>query len=345
MRDNGLSGFDEAGLQVEIDKVRIFNTYPAPQNRADSMKLVLFNVERGRHLNEIEAYIKYHPSLKDADVIFFNELDDGMARTGNIDTTAEFSNRLSMNYIFGVEFLELTIGDKEEKMANKSGHNTKGFHGNAILSRYELLDPVLIRLPVLYDWYYDDQKRLGGRIALLTKIKVNNRFIGLVCTHLENKTSPLMRKKQMEYILEYAKKHFGEIPVIISGDMNTNACGPEAEEFIKLYENPSLLADIITYPENYEPLLKLVEDYGYEYRQANVSGKITRRKPIAGKGDLELNLDWFFVKGLKCSAPAVVNTIFSIKELEFKNLKETTYADGLEISDHNVISLKCTVEA
>lgn len=54
--------------------------------------------------------MKYHPVLKGADIVFFNELDKGMIRTGNRDTALELSNKLSMNYMYGVEFLELTKG-------------------------------------------------------------------------------------------------------------------------------------------------------------------------------------------------------------------------------------------
>lgn len=337
-------GYDESIVQAEIGKVIAFNYYHAPREHINRLKVVLLNVERGGHLDEIEAYMKYHPSLKNADVIFLNELDDGMARTGNIDITAELSKRLSLNYIFGVEFFEL-IGTVKNGGGNSDLTNTKGFHGNAIMSRYELLEPVLIRLPKAYDWFYDKQKRLGGRMALFAKIRVNNQLIGLVCTHLENRTTPQKREEQMSCILEYAKDYFKALPVIIAGDMNTNTCdGNNDEAFIDLYDHRQSQSERIYTPEAYEPIFKLMEDYGFDYKSANVRGISTRRKPIAGKGNLELNLDWFFVRGLSCIEPAVIKTIFSVSELEGLPPIDAAGKEGMEITDHDAISVKCVLE-
>ncbi len=345
MRDTkGLVGLEESKVQAEIEKVRTFNDFPAPRGPINSLKLAVLNVERGSHLDEIEAYMKYHPSLKNADVIFLNELDDGMVRTGNIDITAELSKRLSLNYIFGVEFFELTRTAKDGS-EDTGVKNTKGFHGNAIMSRYELLEPVLVRLPMAYDWFYDKQKRLGGRMALFAKIRVNNQLIGLVCTHLENRTTPLRREEQMKYILEHAKDYFKALPVIIAGDMNTNTCdGNHDEEFIDLYDNRQSQAERISSPEAYEPIFELIEAYGFDYKSANVKGKSTRRKPIANKGNLELNLDWFFVRGLSCMEPAVIKTIFTVSELEGIPLMDAAGKEGIEITDHDAISVKCILE-
>lgn len=346
MRDTtDVFGLDESKLQLEMEKIRSSNEYSTPRETKNSLKLVLLNVERGKHLDEIEAYLKYHPSLKNADVIFFNELDDGMARTGNIDITAELSKRLSMNYIFGVEFFELTKGNIKEESEDSDQQNTKGLHGNAIMSRYELLEPVLLRLPVAYDWFYDKQKRLGGRIAIFAKIRVNNQLIGLVCTHLENRTSPKSREEQMKFILKQAKEHFKTMPIIIAGDMNTNTCdGTKDEEFINLYENRQSQTDRMYSPEKYEPIFKLVEGDGFDYKSANVKGKSTRRKPILKRGNLELNLDWFFVRGLSCTEAAVVKTIFSVNELECQSKIDADGKEGMEITDHNAISVKCMLE-
>lgn len=338
----GIPYIDELKLKSDMDTITLSNTYAEPCDEKDSLKLVVFNVERGKYLDEIEEYIKYHPSLKDPDIIFFNEMDDGMARTGNIDVTAELSKRLSMNYIYGVEFFEITKGNLRDKTAAQDNKNTKGFHGNAILSRYELLEPMIFRLPMAYDWFYDEQKRLGGRNALFAKIRVNNRLIGLVCTHLENRTSPLKRKEQMEFILKHAKEYFNDMPVIIAGDMNTNTCdGNNEVEFLNFYENRLSQTDRVDSPEKYEPILQFVEDEGFDYKGANVERKITRRKPFVGKGSLDLNLDWFFVKGLKCVEPAVIKTIYTFEELEGISLADAKGKEGLEFSDHNAISVKC----
>jgi endonuclease/exonuclease/phosphatase family metal-dependent hydrolase len=337
---------DKINYDAAMSKIRSSNACPNPAEVISNLKFVSFNVEKGRHLNEIEAYLKYHPSLRNADVIFFNELDDGMARTGNIDITAELSKRLSMNYIFGVEFIELTPENIKYGSKDFSGSNTKGLHGNSILSRFELLEPTLIRLPTTYDWFYDNrQKRIGGRMALFAKIKVNNQLIGLVCTHLENRTSPSGREKQIKFMLECINDYFIDMPVIIAGDMNSNTCdGSIDEEFTNLYEKRQSQSERLHSPEKSEPLFKLLKDSGFNYENANVDGKVTRRKPINKKGVLELNLDWFFTRGLICTEPKVVETFFSSNELECMPSLDANWNEGVEISNHNAISVKCILK-
>ncbi len=200
---NNSTGVDALKVIPELNNIEQLNQYGSAKPK-DELKIVLFNAERGRYPDEIDAYMKYHPVLKGADIVFFNELDKGMIRTGNRDTALELSNKLSMNYMYGVEFLELTKGGLNERRVQ--GENNEAFHGNAIMSRYELYDSFLERLPLEYDWFDDTQKRLGGRMALFTKVKVGNTEIGLICTHLENMTSPEGRMRQMTFILEQAEK-------------------------------------------------------------------------------------------------------------------------------------------
>lgn len=332
---NDTSGVEALAVIPELNDIEELNKYDVQEQR-DYLKIVLFNAERGKYIDEIDAYMKYHPVLKDADIIFFNELDKGMIRTGNRDTSLELSNKLSMNYMYGVEFLELTKGGSRERKVQ--GENNEAFHGNAIMSRYKLYDSHLLRLPLEYDWFHDNQKRLGGRMALFTKVMVGNREIGLVCTHLENMTSPKGRMNQMKYILQQAEKEYNDIPVIIAGDMNTNTFNSnDKKEVEQAYINFETETDRIYSPQLYEPLITAVERYGFDYTNANVKGKLTRRKHKRGKDDLLLNLDWFFVKDMYCHQTNIVNTIFCNKELSGFQMKDS---EGIEISDHNAIVLK-----
>lgn len=53
-----------------------------------------------------------------------------------------------MNYALGIEFVELTLGQPAEKkrLVNSQLENAKGFHGNAILSRFPLRRVEILRL-------------------------------------------------------------------------------------------------------------------------------------------------------------------------------------------------------
>lgn len=91
--------------------------------------------------------------------------------SGNVHTTRKLAYELGMNYAWGLEFVELTRGDREEQNATQGMNNSLGLHGNAILSNCKLYDPIVIRdkLPSIYfsnkvSWENADgyEKRLGA---------------------------------------------------------------------------------------------------------------------------------------------------------------------------------------
>jgi endonuclease/exonuclease/phosphatase family metal-dependent hydrolase len=122
-----------------------------------------------------------------------------------------------------------------------------GLHGNAILSRYPLRDVKLVPFEYqAYDWYNGEKKygsieagkrkgaslllgeeivrevRRGGRTNLIATIDVPDlpgEQVTIVAAHLENRTTPKNRVKQMDEILGFIKpiSH----PVVVAGDMNT----------------------------------------------------------------------------------------------------------------------------
>jgi endonuclease/exonuclease/phosphatase family metal-dependent hydrolase len=125
----------------------------------------------------------------------------------------------------------------------------KGLHGTAILSRFPLVNVRLIPFRTQgHDWYGVEKKgvtkiekgkrkmselafqqkverevRRGGRMMLLADIEDPNIPKGrltIVATHLESKTKPEKRVKQLEELLATIK-HI-ENPVVIAGDMNTS---------------------------------------------------------------------------------------------------------------------------
>lgn len=125
----------------------------------------------------------------------------------------------------------------------------KGLHGSAILSRYPLENVRLIPFQFQgYDWYEGEKKgttkieqgyrkaseiafrekverevRRGGRTMLLADI-VDSSFpagrVTIVATHLESKTKPSNRVRQLEELLTTIKDI--KNPVVVAGDMNTS---------------------------------------------------------------------------------------------------------------------------
>ena len=139
----------------------------------------------------------------------------------------------------------------------------RGLHGNAILSRFRL-DNVRLE-PFAYqphDWYKDElasvrplekgkrkaaeivfqekmqrEVRRGGRMMLTAEIRdarLPNGHLTIVATHLEDKTKPEGRRKQLEELLARIKDTSG--PVVLAGDMNTstqNGTPLSAERILK----------------------------------------------------------------------------------------------------------------
>ena len=133
-------------------------------------------------------------------MILANELDDGCARSGNKNTARELAQAFGLNYAWGLEFIEL-VNDE----------NAKGFHGNAVFSRWPIRRAGVIRLPEQYNWYFDRQKRIGGRLAVYAELDVGGQPVGAVSIHLENRTHGEGRQAQMAAILEAVRR--GSCPI------------------------------------------------------------------------------------------------------------------------------------
>jgi len=131
-----------------------------------------------------------------------------------------------MNYAYGVEFLELSLGTPEEQ-AQTQGDNDRGYHGNAILSRLPLQSPRLLRLPGGERWYDAAEKRLGGRIALFADIQLGAQVVTVVSTHLESGPENQQRRTQEgQLILQAIATHYGDRPIILGGDLNAAPTTP-----------------------------------------------------------------------------------------------------------------------
>jgi endonuclease/exonuclease/phosphatase family metal-dependent hydrolase len=148
------------------------------------------------------------------------------------------------------QFEELPPEDRAKLASEISVDQTRyrGLHGNAILSRFPLEN---VRVEPFehqpHDWYKDELKsvrpleagkrkagelvfqekvqrevRRGGRMMLTAEIR-DARLPGgrltIVATHLEDKTKPEGRRKQLEELLARIKDV--NSPVVVAGDMNT----------------------------------------------------------------------------------------------------------------------------
>ncbi len=145
----------------QFAEAQIHNLVPAPEEAPGSLGSLVFNMERGVHLEELGDFLLSCPDVRPFDVILANELDDGCVRSGGRDTARELAERLGLNYVYALEFIELVNQD-----------DPKGYHGNAVFSRWPIRRAAVVRLPEQYNWYFDRQRRIGGRCAVLAEIEV-----------------------------------------------------------------------------------------------------------------------------------------------------------------------------
>lgn len=152
----------------------------------------------------------------------------------------------------GLEKFEELPPEEAAKLAGKISIDQaryKGLHGSAILSRFPLEN---VRLEPFehqpHDWYEDELKsvkpleagkrkagelvfqekvrrevRRGGRMMLTAEIadaRIPGGRMIIVATHLESKTKPEGRRKQLEELLARIKDT--NAPVVVAGDMNTS---------------------------------------------------------------------------------------------------------------------------
>ena len=157
------------------------------------------------------------------------------------NTARELAERFGWNYAYGLEFIELV-----------NGEDPKGFHGNAVFSRWPIRRAWTLRLPEQYNWYFDRQRRIGGRCAVLAELDVGGRPLGVASIHLENRTHGEGRRLQLETVLRAAEELLPGIPVVLGGDLNTNTFdGRDKDAIQEIAGSPALqrrcLEDVAQY--------------------------------------------------------------------------------------------------
>jgi endonuclease/exonuclease/phosphatase family metal-dependent hydrolase len=285
-----------------------------PAELAGWVRVVAWNVQRGRRPRQ--AAERLHAC--GADIVLLSELDAGMARTRNDDVADGLAAALGddYGYAFGVEFVELGLGDARERAGAAAGdENARGFHGNAIVARTTLTDTAVVRLDEGTRWFGHDspEPRLGGRIAVLTTIVLNGAPVRVASTHLENVAEPVERATQFEALLDA----LGPGPALVGGDLNTFGTG-----FDEILDRPLVRRlhaaepGRFLWPVAHEPLFAAAAARGFRWEASNLVAPTTSLGP--------LKLDWLLTRGLEARAPAVV--------------------DAAGLSDHHLVAASVRME-
>jgi endonuclease/exonuclease/phosphatase family metal-dependent hydrolase len=198
--------------------------------------------------------------LQAADVIVLDEIDDGVKRMNYENVPRELAKALHMNYVFGVEFIELNgiyvhqrklgavqAAADDNRNFGEDPSRDLGMEGSAMLSRYPIRDARIIRLPSEYDWYHGEikalsdlqkvqkwsakrlfdesirrQVRRGGRLTLVVNLEVPQSPTGLVTVVCPH-LEDYTDPRGRRVQADYLLSQMPQLsnPVIVAGDFNT----------------------------------------------------------------------------------------------------------------------------
>lgn len=192
-----------------------FVTRPFLLEWPEALRIESWNINRGLRLDEIIGFL----AGSSADLIMLQEVDLNARRTRYRNIARNIARALQMNYVFGCEFEEL----------GQRNHASAAFHGQATLSSLPLSDPRVLRFRrqstfwhprwFIPTWQFFE-RRLGGRMALVSEVAVQGRTLRIYNVHLESRGSDELRCIQLSEILTDIQEHSAETSVLIAGDFN-----------------------------------------------------------------------------------------------------------------------------
>lgn len=191
---------------------------PAPADSpSGDIKIAAYNMERGTALDKQILLFQKHPLFRDADILLLSEVDRGCERSGVRNQARDMARALGMNYVYGVEFVEL------DRDSARAPVRASCEHGNAVLSRWPIVNMEQIRHARAADWYEAAGRiRLGGRTTVAADLDINGRPLRVYSVHFDSglHDDPLRQAQARELAAHAASVPY---PVIIGGDMNTHA--------------------------------------------------------------------------------------------------------------------------
>jgi len=222
-----------------------FGIRHGPPWSRDAIRIFSWNIERGLQFPAILDFLR----TAQADLILLQEVDLHARRTQHRDVAYELARSLQVNYVFGKEFQELG--------ANSS---LPAYHGQATLSPWPLSNGRIIRFQNQSHfwrprWYLPQielfQRRIGGRLALVTEAMIHGQRILTYNLHLESQGKDSLRLQQLQEALHDVRRHKGASMVVLAGDFNLDVGNEDAaaalhnagfHDAVRLPESPTTTA-------------------------------------------------------------------------------------------------------
>ena len=258
-----------------------------------SIRIVSWNIERGKRCAAQSAYLRAHPVLRHADVVLLNEVDVGMARSDNQDVARDFADALGFHHVFGTCYLCLDAGNVRDRASGpepaREPRNAQGLAGNAILSRFPILRAENISLTITKEKFHSSEKRLGHKKALWAELSTPLGRLPVAAVHLDSSCAPSQRAAQLGDLLRKLGERGVSDRCVVGGDLNTTtydlASIPRLLGNIALkmarggfahaihhYVHPNLLYE--------KPVFDALDAAGFEWRSLNAHAVGTSRYEV-----------------------------------------------------------------
>jgi endonuclease/exonuclease/phosphatase family metal-dependent hydrolase len=192
---------------------------PAPAHDPARLRAVHWNIEHGNHHARIEDALLHHPALADADLVMLNEVDLGMARSGNRDVAGDLSRALGRHGVWAPLLLETTVG-RHDDARTAGGDNEEALFGIAMLARWPFGEVRIVELPSPSELQFTRERMYGRHVALVAEVMRPGAPFVAVTAHLEVHRTRAHRAAQMDVITEALRTE--RRPVVLSGDFNTH---------------------------------------------------------------------------------------------------------------------------
>ena len=184
----------------------------------ESLRILTWNIERGLQFPKILDFLR----TVQADLLLLQEVDLRARRTRCRDVAAELAQALALNYVWGMEFQELSEGTAARP----------AYQGMATLSPWPISASRIIRFrrqSTFWQprWYVPKlpafQRRLGGRIALVVDVSIRGRKVVTYNLHLESKGDDTLRLQQLNEVLGDCRTYHDQPLFVVAGDFNLDA--------------------------------------------------------------------------------------------------------------------------
>jgi endonuclease/exonuclease/phosphatase family metal-dependent hydrolase len=242
-----------------------------PSDR-DRVRSVHWNIEHGNRYEQVEHALKTHPQLAQADLVLLNEVDLGMARSGNRDVAGDLAQALGLHAAWAPLFIETTAGRDEDPHMARDRENQEGLFGQAILSRWPIGGVRVVELPSPSRTQFHFERMYGRHIGLVADIERPGGPLVAVSVHLAVHGTRAFRAAQMRILLEELQKEIR--PILIAGDFNSHTFDrgrpwdPLFGAAVLLLSPGETLERRLLHPDQgatREPLFDVLRSHGFEW--------------------------------------------------------------------------------